>query len=171
MVKIVIRTFNWVLSETKVPIWCEEARMDGSPEDLVRAGTQPALHCFILFSCNVFLVPKHVKLTEEQLEAQVLFFTRFRIRKVLSAKWMKRKKFITPLFFDRNCHTLITLKSVKCNRSSPRETLMLIILGRCVSKGTKYVPSRHHASRHERCNMEPTVGGIGPHFKTYSRSG
>ena len=71
VVKIVIRTFNWVLSETKVPIWCEEARMDGSPEDLVRAGTQPALHCFILFSCNVFLVPKHVKLTEEQLEAQV----------------------------------------------------------------------------------------------------
>ena len=45
--------------------------MDGSPEDLVRVGTQPALHCFILFSSSVFLIPKTVKLTEEQLEAQV----------------------------------------------------------------------------------------------------
>ena len=74
VVKIVIRTFNWVLSETKIPIWCEEPKMDGSPEDLVRVGTQPALHCFILFSSNVFLIPKTVKLTEEQLEAQVKVF-------------------------------------------------------------------------------------------------
>ena len=69
-IEIVIRTFNWILWDAQMPIWCEEPKRDGSPEDIVRAGTQPALHCFILYSSNVFLTPKDAQLSEEILESQ-----------------------------------------------------------------------------------------------------
>ena len=69
-IEIVIRTFNWILWDAQMPIWCEEPKRDGSPEDIVRAGTQPALHCFILFSSNVFLTPKDIQISDEILESQ-----------------------------------------------------------------------------------------------------
>ena len=53
-----------------MPIWCEEPKNDGSPEDAVRAGTQPALHCFILYSSAVFRMNLDKLMNDEILETQ-----------------------------------------------------------------------------------------------------
>ena len=64
------RTFNWILWDSQMPIWCEEPKNDGSPEDAVRAGTQPALHCFILYSSAVFRMNLDKLMNDEILETQ-----------------------------------------------------------------------------------------------------
>lgn len=60
---VVIKAFSMWLNASEgrsppcvKPVWCEEPRYDGSPEDVVRAGDQAALQSFIVNSSYVFLL-------------------------------------------------------------------------------------------------------------------